>query len=142
MPTRTTTKKSVKKAAPAKRPSAMSAPAKNVDEYIATAPSDKRAALTKLRNTIKAAAPKANEMVSYGMAGYKQGANRVAYFAYWKGHIALYGTSYEFIKAHAAELKPYVQSKGTIQFPTDKPLPYGLVTRIVKARIAEIDKAG
>jgi uncharacterized protein YdhG (YjbR/CyaY superfamily) len=76
------------------------------------------------------------------MAGYKQDGKRVAYFAYWKDHIALYGTSYEFIKAHAAELKPYVQSKGTIQFPADKPLPYGLVTRIVKARIAEIEKAG
>jgi uncharacterized protein YdhG (YjbR/CyaY superfamily) len=143
MPTRKVTKKPAdKKAAPAKRSSAMGAPAKNVDEYIASAPNDKRAALTKLRNTIKAAAPKANEIISYGMAGYKQGANRVAYFAYWKGHIALYGTSYEFIEAHAAELKPYVQSKGTIQFPADKPLPYPLVTKIVKARVAEIEKAG
>jgi uncharacterized protein YdhG (YjbR/CyaY superfamily) len=131
MPTRTT-----------KKPSAMTTRAKTVDEYIASAPNNKRAALTKLRKTIKGAAPKANEIISYGMAGYKQGTNRVAYFAYWKDHIALYGTSHEFIKAHAAELKPYVQSKGTIQFPADKPLPYGLVTKIVKARIVEIDKAG
>ena len=131
-----------KKGAPAKRSSAMSTSAETVDKYIASAPDDKRAALTKLRKTIKAAAPKATEIISYGMAGYKQDAKRVAYFAYWKDHIALYGTSYEFIKAHAAELKPYVQSKGTIQFPADKPLPYGLVTRIVKARIAEIEKAG
>ena len=115
---------------------------KTVDDYVATAPKDKRAALTKLRKTIKAAAPNATEIVSYGMAGYKQGAKRVAYFAYWKAHIALYGTSYSFIKAHAVELKPYVQSKGTLQFRSDKPLPYGLVTRIVKARVAEIEKAG
>jgi uncharacterized protein YdhG (YjbR/CyaY superfamily) len=121
---------------------AMTNPAKTADEYIAGAPADKRAALTKLRQTIKAAAPKANEIISYGMVGYKQGANRVAYFAYWKTHIALYGTSYDFIKAHAAELEPYVQSKGTIQFREDKPLPYGLVTKIVKARIAEIEKGG
>ena len=113
-----------------------------VDDYIATAPAGKRAALTKLRKTIKAAAPEATEIVSYGMAGYKQGAKRVAYFAHWKAHIALYGTSYSFIKANAAELKPYVQSKGTLQFPSDKPLPYGLVTKIVKARVAEIEKAG
>jgi uncharacterized protein YdhG (YjbR/CyaY superfamily) len=113
-----------------------------VDDYIATAPKDKRAALTKLRRTIKAAAPKATEIISYGMVGYKQGANRVAYFAYWKAHIALYGTSSTFIKAHPAELKRYVQSKGTIQFPSDKPIPYGLVTKIVTARIAEIEKAG
>jgi uncharacterized protein YdhG (YjbR/CyaY superfamily) len=113
-----------------------------VDDYIAAAPKDRRAALTRLRQTIKAAAPKATEIISYGMVGYKQGAKRVAYFAYWKAHIALYGTSGVFIKAHAAELKPYVQSKGTLQFPSGKPLPYGLVTKIVKARVAEIEKAG
>jgi len=116
--------------------------ATTVDAYIAAAPKDRRAALTKLRDTIKAAAPKASEIVSYGMVGYKQGANRVAYFAYWKAHVALYGTSSTFIKAHTAELKPYVQSKGTIQFPADKPIPYGLVTKIVKARIAEIERVG
>ena len=115
-------------------------PAKTVDDYIASAPEKRRATLKKLRQTIKAAAPKANEIISYGMVGYKQGAQRVAYFAYWKAHIALYGTSSGFIKAHAAELEPYVQSKGTIQFPSGKPLPYGLVTKIVKARVAEIEK--
>ena len=124
-----------------KKAAAKTTRAKTVDNYIATAPKDKRAALTKLRQTIKAAAPKATEIISYGMVGYKQGAKRVAYFAYWKTHIALYGTSYDFIKAHAAELKLYVQSKGTLQFPADKPLPYPLVTRIVKARVAEIEEA-
>src|SRR2546426_5564884 len=112
--------------------------AKTVDDYIAAAPKDNRVALTKLRKTIMAAAPKATEIISYGMVGYKQGAKRVAYFAYWKTHIALYGTSYDFIKTHAAELKLYVKSKGTLQFPADKPLPYPLVTKIVKARVAEI----
>ncbi len=117
-------------------------PAKAVDDYIASAPEKRRAALKKLRQTIKAAAPKANEIVSYGMAGFKQRGKRVAYFAYWKAHTALYGTSRKFIDAHAAELKPYVQSKGTLQFPADKPLPYALVTKIVEARVAEIEKGG
>ena len=121
-----------------KKSTAKAAPAKTVEEYLAAAPSDKRAALTKLRRTIKAAAPKATESISYGIVGYKQNGERVAYFGYWKEHIALYGTSSRFIKAHAAELKPYVQSKGTIQFPWDKPLPVGLVTKIVKARVAEV----
>ena len=121
-----------------KRPTAKTAPAKTVEEYLAAAPSDKRAALTKLRQTIKAAAPNATESISYGIVGYKQNGERVAYFGYWKDHIALYGTSSRFIKTHAAELKPYVQSKGTIQFPWDKPLPIGLVTKIVKARVAEV----
>jgi len=117
-------------------------PAQTVDDYIASAPKDRRAALTKLRQTIRASAPKATEILSYGMAGFKQDGERVAYFAYWKAHTALYGTSRKFIDAHTKELKPYVQSKGTLQFPADKPLPYGLVTKIVKARIAEIEKAG
>ncbi|MDP9275903.1 MAG: DUF1801 domain-containing protein [Chloroflexota bacterium] len=117
-------------------------PAKSVDEYIASAPEKRRAALKKLRKTIKAAAPKANEIVSYGMAGFKQDGKRVAYFAYWKSHTALYGTSRQFIKANAAELKPYVQSKGTLQFPADKPLPYALVTKIVEGRVAEIEQGG
>ncbi len=117
-------------------------PAKSVDEYIASAPEKRRAALKKLRKTIKAAAPKANEIVSYGMAGFKQNGKRVAYFAYWKSHTALYGTSRQFIKANAAELKPYVQSKGTLQFPADKPLPYALVTKIVEGRVAEIEQGG
>ena len=113
-------------------------PAQTVDDYIASAPKDRRAALTKLRQTIRASAPKATEILSYGMAGFKQDGERVAYFAYWKAHTALYGTSRKFIDAHTKELKPYVQSKGTLQFPADRPLPYGLVTKIVKGRIAQI----
>ena len=125
-----------------KKPAAKTARPKTVAEYIAAAPTDKRAALMKLRKTIKAAAPKATEGISYGMAGFKQNGKYLVYFAYWKAHIALYGTSSRFIDAHAAELKPYAQSKGTIQFPAEKPLPYGLVTKMVKDRIAEIEKAG
>jgi uncharacterized protein YdhG (YjbR/CyaY superfamily) len=124
-----------------KKPAAKSARPKTVDDYVAGAPADKRAVLGKLRTTIAAAAPRATEGISYGMAGFKHKGKNLVYFAYWKSHIALYGTDSRFIDAHATELKPYVQSKGTIQFPADKPLPYGLVTKIVKARIAEIEKA-
>ena len=123
-----------------KEPAAKATPTTTVDDYIAAAPSDKRAKLKKLRATIKKAAPKTTESISYGIVGYKQNGERVAYFGYWKTHIALYGTSGRFIDAHAAELKPYVQTKGTIRFPDDKPLPYGLVAKIVKARVAEVDK--
>lgn len=134
MATKTTKKPAVKKPA-------NTAPAKTVDEYLAAAPTEKRAALAKLRAAIKAAAPRATESISYGIVGYKQSGERVVYFGYWKDHIALYGTSGRFIKTHAAELKPYVQSKGTIQFPSNKPLPVGLVTKIVKSRVAEVEGA-
>jgi uncharacterized protein YdhG (YjbR/CyaY superfamily) len=139
MPTRKITTKSGKKTRPTK-PTATTHP-KTVDDYIAAAPKERRAALTRLRQTIKAAAPKGTEIVSYGMVGFKQAGRRVAYFAYWKNHIALYGTSRDFLDAHAAQLKAYLQSKGTLQFAADRPLPYGLVTRIVKTRVAEIEQA-
>lgn len=114
---------------------------KIVDDYLA-APKDKRAALMKLRKTIKAAAPNATESISYGIVGFKHNGKPLVYFGYWRAHCALYGTSSRFIEAHAAELKAYDLSKGTIRFPADKPLPDRLVTKIVKARIAEVEKAG
>jgi uncharacterized protein YdhG (YjbR/CyaY superfamily) len=113
-----------------------------VDDYLAAAPTDKRAALVKLRRTIKAAAPKAAEGMSYGIVGFKLQRKPVVYFGYWKAHYALYGMGSRVIDAHAAELKDYVLSKGTIQFPADRPLPYRLVTRLVKARVAEIETVG
>ncbi|MGH2472609.1 MAG: iron chaperone, partial [Candidatus Limnocylindria bacterium] len=113
-----------------KRPAAKTTQPKTVEAYIAAAPKEHRAALMKLRKTIKAAAPRAAENVSYGMAGYKQDGQHVMIFGYWKEHFALYGGFDKF----AAELKSYDQSgRGTVRFPADKPLPYGLVTKMVKA---------
>jgi uncharacterized protein YdhG (YjbR/CyaY superfamily) len=80
--------------------------------------------------------------MSYGIVGFKQDGKRLVYFGYWKAHYALCGTGSSFIKAHAAELKPYLMSKGTLQFPADKPTPYRLVTTIVRIRVAQIEKAG
>jgi uncharacterized protein YdhG (YjbR/CyaY superfamily) len=125
----------------AKRPAPKAKRVRTVDDYLAAAPKERRAALTKMRETIKAAAPKAGEEISYGLVGYKLNGKYLVYFGNWKAHVALYGTSHEFIKAHPAELRNYVQTKGTIRFPADKPIPLGLVTRIVKARIAEIENA-
>ena len=113
-----------------------------VDDYLAAAPKDKQATLAKLRRTIKAAAPKAIEGMNYGMVGFKLNRKPVVYFGYWKAHYALYGMGSRVTKAHAAELKPYLQTKGTIQLPADKPLPFELVTKLVKARVAEIETAG
>jgi uncharacterized protein YdhG (YjbR/CyaY superfamily) len=109
---------------------------------MAGAPEGQRAALTKLRKTIKASAPKAVESVAYGMVGFKYKGKPLALFAYWKDHYSLYGLSGAVIDAHAVELKPYKLSnvKGTIQFPTDKPLPDRLVSRMVKAHVTAIDK--
>jgi uncharacterized protein YdhG (YjbR/CyaY superfamily) len=119
------------------KPAADSAPPKTVDAYLAAAPKDRRAALAKLRAAIKAAAPKATESISYGMVGYKHNGETLILFAYWKDHVAIYGT----FNKHAAELKSYDQSgKGTYRFDYDD-IPLGLVTKIVKARTAEIEGA-
>lgn len=125
----------------AKKPVAKATRAKTVDDYLAAAPKDKQATLTKLRRTITAAAPKASESVSYGIVGYKLDRKPVIYFGYWKAHYSLYGMGNRVAKAHAAELKDYLMSEGTIQLPADQPLPYRLVTKMVRARVAEIEKA-
>lgn len=107
-----------------------------VDEYLAGAPKHKRAALTKLRKTIKLAAPKATESISYGIVAFKHEGKPLIYIGYAKEHCALYG-----IDTGAAEFKRYDVSKGTVRFPADKPPPASLVTKTVKARIAAIEKA-
>src|SRR5688500_12766587 len=106
-----------------KKPAAKTARPNAVDDYLAAAPEDKRAVLTKLRRTIKAAAPKATESVSYGIVGFKHKGKRLVYFGYWKTHCALYGMGNGVYDAHAAELKDYNLTKGTIRFSADKPLP-------------------
>jgi uncharacterized protein YdhG (YjbR/CyaY superfamily) len=120
-----------------KKPAAKTTHAKTVDDYLAAAPKDKRVALMNLRRTIKAAAPKATEGIGYGIAGFKYRGKPLIYFGYAKTHVALYGG----FDANAPELKAYDLSKGTIRFTPDRPLPARIVTKIVKTRIAEIEKA-
>lgn len=125
-----------------KKPAAKTTHPKTIADYLAAAPKDKRAALMKLRKAIRAAAPTATESISYGIATFKHNGRPLLYYGYWKAHCALYGFGSGFIDAHAAELKAYDLRKGTLRFTADKPLPDQLVTKIVKARIAEIDRAG
>jgi uncharacterized protein YdhG (YjbR/CyaY superfamily) len=125
-----------------KKRAARTTPITTVADYIAAAPKDKRAALMKLRKAIKAAAPKATEGISYGMAAFKHNGKPLLHFAYWKNHFALYGMDRTFIDAHAAELKAFDLSKGALRVSADQRLPDRLVTQMVKARIAEIEKAG
>jgi uncharacterized protein YdhG (YjbR/CyaY superfamily) len=109
---------------------------KTIDEYLATLSDDKRAALEKLRKTIRAAAPKAEEVISYQLPAFRLNGMLVAFGATAK-HCAFYLMSSTTVEAHKEELKGYDTSKGTIRFPPDKPLPATLVRKLVKARIAE-----
>lgn len=118
-----------------KKTDAKSAPARDVDEYLAGVPKEARATLEKLRKTIKAAAPMASEVISYQMPMYKHH-GMVVGFAAFKNHCSLFPGS-AVMDAHKEELKRYDTSKGTIRFPAGKPLPAALVKKLVKARIEE-----
>src|SRR6266446_4381010 len=120
---------------PSLMPSAKAKP-RAIDEYLAALSDDKRAALEKLRKTIRAAAPKAEECISYQLAAFRQNGMLVAFGA-TANHCAFYLMSSSTVEAHKDDLKDYDTSKGTIRFQADKPLPVALVRKLVKARIAE-----
>jgi uncharacterized protein YdhG (YjbR/CyaY superfamily) len=115
----------------------MKAKPKSIDEYLATFSADKRAALEKLRKTIQAAAPKAEECISYGLAAFRLDGRPLVAFGGGDNHCAFYPMSSKTVLAHKQELRDYETSKGTIRFQADKPLPAALVRKLVKARIAE-----
>jgi uncharacterized protein YdhG (YjbR/CyaY superfamily) len=107
-----------------------------IDEYLEALSDDKRIALEKLRKAIKAAAPKAEECISYQLCAFRQDGMLVAFGAS-ANHCAFYLMSSTTVEAHKDELAPYDTSKGTIRFAADKPLPATLVCKLVKARLAE-----
>jgi uncharacterized protein YdhG (YjbR/CyaY superfamily) len=107
----------------------------DIDGYIAGFPKDVQVLMEKLRETIRKAAPRAEEAISYQIPTFKLGGNLV-HFAAYKHHIGFYpGAS--GIAAFKKELSVYKGAKGSVQFPLDSPIPYGLVTRIVKFRVKE-----
>lgn len=112
------------------------APPKNVDEYLKSFSGQQKETLEKLRSVIKAAAPKAEETISYGIPAYKQN-GMIAYFAGFKNHCSYFPGSYAVMKLFEEELKSYQVSKGTIQFPIDRPLASSLIQKLVLAKIKE-----
>lgn len=109
---------------------------KSVDEYLARVPAEQRAALEALRRTIREAAPRAEEVISYRMPAFRQNGVLV-YFAAFEGHCSFFPGSVVTQRKFAAELKPFAAGKGTIHFTPERPLPKELVKRLVKARVAE-----
>jgi uncharacterized protein YdhG (YjbR/CyaY superfamily) len=108
-----------------------------IDEYLALFPEAVRTTLEELRRVIHYAAPEAREVISYGMPAFKL-KTVLVYFAAYPRHIGFYPTA-SGIEAFKPELSGYEFSKGAIRFPLDQPLPFDLITRIVKFRVAEVN---
>ena len=110
----------------------------NVDEYLAGVPEPARSTLNKVRSAIRSAAPpQATEVISYGMPAFNH-KGVLVWFAAFSNHCSLFPTA-SVIEACRNELKGFSTTKGTIHFPTDKPLPAALVRKLVKARVAQIE---
>ena len=111
---------------------------KNVDEYLAGVPEPARSTLNKIRAAVRSAVPReATETISYRIPAFKH-KGVLVWFAAFSNHCSLFPTA-SVIEAFKNELKSFSTSKGTIHFPTDKPLPTALVKKLVKARVAQID---
>lgn len=107
----------------------------SIDAYIAAAPPDRRPVLEQLRAAIRAAAPDAEETISYNMPAFAQHGTLV-YFATMKNHLGFYPTA-NGIEAFQEELATYERTKGAVHIPLDRPLPLELIQRIVRFRVEE-----
>ena len=107
----------------------------NIDEYISSVSEEARHILQQIRETIHKAAPKAEEVISYNIPAFKQN-NVLVYFAAFKDHIGFFPTSKPIV-VFKKELSKYKTSKGTIQFPLNKKIPLGLISKITKFRLRE-----
>ncbi len=109
--------------------------AASVDEYIKSFPLPTQTLLKQIRKTIRAAAPEAEEMISYGIAGYKQ-YGMLIYFAGFANHVSVYPAP-RSAPSFKKELDRYKGGKGTVQFPLNEPLPLDLIKRMVAYRLAD-----
>jgi len=109
-----------------------------IDEHIAQFPASTREILQKVRETIREVAPDATEVIAYGIPTFKLNGNLV-HFAGYTRHVGFYPGS-EAIEVFREEIKGYKTSKGTIQFPLDKPIPYELIKKITQYRVQKNQK--
>jgi uncharacterized protein YdhG (YjbR/CyaY superfamily) len=110
--------------------------ADNIDEYIAAFPKETQQVLRQIRTTIRRAAPGAEETISYAIPCFNLEGHYLIYFAGYKKHVSVYPAP-RGDKAFKEELAQYKGGKGTVQFPLDKPIPYDLITRMVKFKIKQ-----
>jgi uncharacterized protein YdhG (YjbR/CyaY superfamily) len=111
----------------------------NVDDYLAALPEERRGPMQELRETIRAGAPDATEVITYKMPGFTRKGRFLLSYDAFKNHYSLFPSTDPMIDALGDELAPYLAGKGTIRFPASRPLPLDLIRRIVEIRVAEND---
>jgi len=114
-------------------------PVATIDEYLAVVPEPARTTLEKMRAAIRSAVPEAAEGISYGMPTFKYRGKGLVAIAAFKKHCSLFPMSGAVIEKFKDELEGFHTSKGTLQFPAEKPLSATLMKKIIKARMAEIE---
>jgi len=114
-------------------------PAQDVRDYYASLPAPVRRRVRELRGIILSAAPDAEETISYRIPAFKHNGRILVYCAGWKEHTSLYPLTAGMKQACAADLARFDTSKGTIRFPSERPLPVAVIKRLVKARLRELD---
>ena len=110
-----------------------------VDEYLATLPDDRRAAMEQIRAACRAAAPDAVEVITYKMPGFKTHGQFLVSYDAFQSHYSLFPASDGVVRGLGAAIEPYLVGKGTIRFPASRPIPVDLVRQIVEIRVAEND---
>jgi uncharacterized protein YdhG (YjbR/CyaY superfamily) len=111
-----------------------------VRSYFVATPRKARAALNKIRAAIRSVAPRAEEAFSYRIPAFKLNGRMLVWYAAFKNHCSLYPMTGAIRRKLARDLKGYVVSKGTVRLPLAKPIPVGLVKKLVRARIAELGR--
>jgi uncharacterized protein YdhG (YjbR/CyaY superfamily) len=116
----------------------MPAPNPAVDAYIDDLPADRQEPMRQLRATIRAAAPDADEVITYRMPGFKAGSAFLVSYDAFKAHYSLFPSDDVIIAELGDEVMPHVKGRGTLQFRADEPLPLDLIRRIVEIRVREL----
>lgn len=108
----------------------------SIDEYIAACPEQSQSYMKKIREIVKAVAPKAKEKISYQIACFELNGKNLIHFADWKQHVSMYPVP-AGSEAFNKEISNYADGKGTIKFMLDKPLPIKLIKQVVKFRVID-----
>ncbi len=109
----------------------------SVEEYLAACDPEQRAALERLRATIRAVVPEATEVISYQIPTFRANGRMLVSYAAFKNHLSLFPLSRAVLADFTEDLRPYLSGKSTIRFQADEPIPEVLVQKLVRARLAE-----